>query len=54
VSRSDIHMVTEYPAGSATCASSRGMPGGRRYFSFQEKFSNMSLVKNSVAEGVCR
>jgi hypothetical protein len=53
VSRSHIHRVTEYPAGSARCASSRGMPGGRRDFSFQENFSNMSLVKKSAAQGVC-
>jgi hypothetical protein len=53
VSRSDIHRVTEYPVGSARCASSRGTPGGRRDFSFQENFSNMSLAKNSAAQGVC-
>jgi hypothetical protein len=53
VSRSDIHRVTEYPAGFARCASSRGMPAGHRDFSFQEKFSNMSLAINSTAQGVC-
>jgi hypothetical protein len=53
VSRSDIHRVTEYPAGSASCASRRGTPSGSRYFSFQENYSNMSLVKNLAAQGVC-
>jgi hypothetical protein len=29
------------------------MPGGRREFSFQENFSDLSLAKYSVAQGVC-
>jgi hypothetical protein len=54
VSRSGIHRVTGYPVGSARCASSRGTPVGRRDFSFQENFSNMSLAKNSATQGVCK
>jgi hypothetical protein len=51
--REDTHRVVEYSVGSARCASSRRMPGGCREFSFQENFSDLSLAKYSVAQGVC-
>jgi hypothetical protein len=43
--REDTHRVVEYSVGSARCASSRRMPGGRKEFSFQENFSNLSYSK---------
>jgi hypothetical protein len=44
--REDTHRVVEYSVGSARCASSRKTPGGRRDFSFQENFSDLSLEKS--------
>jgi hypothetical protein len=44
--REDTHRVDEYSIGSVRCASRRRMPGGRREFSFQENFSDLSLAKS--------
>jgi hypothetical protein len=47
--REDTHRVVEYSVGSARCASSRRTPGGRKEFSFQENFSNLSYSRSSNA-----
>jgi hypothetical protein len=47
VSRRDTFRVVEHSVGSARCASSRRILGGRKVFSFQENFSNLSYSRSS-------
>jgi hypothetical protein len=52
--REDTHRVVEHSVekGSARCASSRRMPGGREVFLYK-KYFRFELLKISVAQGVC-